>query len=505
MTIGVGYALYFPLMLYLSTRFSFAWALTIAVAVPGALLLNFARWLLGLRIGLAGGAIFLGLYQVFPTLAAFSGWNRGMVLLCLGVVTLWVLINLQNQALKRHAAKAVVLFAIVVVSGPARAAEIQVVLPAELAGKLLDRAPEAVVPQLTFETAQYEVRHEPTFFHVEVTCGFEAQRAGDTAALLFAEPVHLRNIRIETPEPDTIRPTTASNRIGLLVERPGRATLKVSYRAAITGHDGKKRVEVPLLIGPAAGVLLDSERPDLETLTGSIWSRTAQGQRVAYEIGVVGEERLVLEWRDHLADAALGTHEGTAATRDFYGIGLTQAQNLTVIASDGSCTHFAEFDLPAYHQDGFRLRLPPGVRLISVSIDGTEIAAPTVEDRLCQVRLPERLPRREAHRLSFHLVYPPVRLGFMGSLDLSLPGLFQTVGTLEWVVALPNGFETQVIASGLEAQKASVDLARFGDYGRVLKSHPYVYLGKTLAPPGTANVNLKYRQLVAGLSDPAVK
>jgi len=59
--------------------------------------------LLGSSLGLVGGAVFLGLYQVFPTLAAFAGWNRGMVLLCLGVVTLAVLINLQNRALKRNA------------------------------------------------------------------------------------------------------------------------------------------------------------------------------------------------------------------------------------------------------------------------------------------------------------------------------------------------------------------------------------------------------------------
>jgi hypothetical protein len=88
-TISAGYALYFPLILYLSSRFTFAVALALAAVVPGALLVNYARWLLGGKAGLLGGPLFLGLYQVFPTLAAFAGWNRGMVLLCLGVVTLW--------------------------------------------------------------------------------------------------------------------------------------------------------------------------------------------------------------------------------------------------------------------------------------------------------------------------------------------------------------------------------------------------------------------------------
>lgn len=103
LTIAAGYALYFPLILYLTANLSFAWALIIAIVVPGVLLVNYARWLVGGMLGLIGGVLFLGLYWVFPTLAALAGWNRGMVLLCLGVVTLAVLINLQNRALKHKA------------------------------------------------------------------------------------------------------------------------------------------------------------------------------------------------------------------------------------------------------------------------------------------------------------------------------------------------------------------------------------------------------------------
>ena len=55
MTIAAGYAIYFPLVLYLSARFSFAVALIIAFVVPGALLVNYARWLLGGKLGLLGG------------------------------------------------------------------------------------------------------------------------------------------------------------------------------------------------------------------------------------------------------------------------------------------------------------------------------------------------------------------------------------------------------------------------------------------------------------------
>ena len=147
------------------------------------------------------------------------------------------------------------------------------------------------------------------------------------------------------------------------------------------------------------------------------------------------------------------------------------------------------------------MRLPPKARLISVSVNGSEISAPALEDQLCRTRLPAREPQQSAHRLSYRIAYPPVRLGFVGLAELTLPEVFQTAGTLEWVVALPNGFDTQVISSGLETQKSPPNLDRFGDYGRILKSHPHIYLKKDLAPPGSVSLALKYRQLVAGMQE----
>ena len=67
------------------------------------------------------------------------------------------------------------------------------------------------------------------------------------------------------------------------------------------------------------------------------------------------------------------------------------------------------------------------------------------------------------------------------------------------MVALPNGFQAQVISSGLELQKVPPDLGRFGDYGRILKSHANTYLAKDLAPPGLVGLSLKYRQVVPGI------
>jgi len=133
---------------------------------------------------------------------------------------------------------------------------------------------------------------------------------------------------------------------------------------------------------------------------------------------------------------------------------------------------------------------------LSVQAAALSLSRPTVEDQLCRLRLPAREAQQTVHRLSFRIAYPPMRLGFVGTAELTLPEVFQTAGTLDWVVAVPGGFETQVVSSGLETQKTTPDLSRFGDYGRILKSQSHTYLAKTLAPPGPVRLSLKYRQLI---------
>ena len=168
------------------------------------------------------------------------------------------------------------------------------------------------------------------------------------------------------------------------------------------------------------------------------------------------------------------------------------------MGSEGSCTHFTELVLPSFQTGEFRMRLPKRAQLISVSAYGIEMQLPPLEDQVCRVRLPDRDARATGQRLSFRLAYPPVRLGFVGSVELGLPEVFQTIGTLSWVVALPTGFESQVISSGLEIQKGPPDLAGFGDYGRILKGNPTTWLTKDLAVPSPVSLNLRYRQSVAG-------
>jgi hypothetical protein len=517
-TIAAGYALYFPLMLYLSAHLSFVLALIIAAAVPGVLLLNYARWVVGGLMGAFGALAALLLYWVFPTLASFAGWNRGMVLLCLGVVTLWVLINLQNRALRRNATVAPLLAALCLpgLPGESMAADIQVVLPGEIAGRFLEtqRGASSVPAVVSFEPVQYSVLEETNDFLVEARVAFNCLRAGESTQPLFSEPVYLRDARVDSLETNLAGIVPITNRLALFVQHAGTGALWLAYRTPIERREGKERAQIPLLTGLPGNARLESPRSDLEILTGGLWDKTAEGTNTFYNLGTTGEGALVVEWNNHQnrAPRAVATPSAAAETataakpvrdqREFYGITLNHVRNLTVVSSDGSCTHFAEFEMPANSDEQFQMRLPPKARLISASVDGNEINSPTMEDQLCRVRLPPRDGRSSTRRLSFRIAYPPLRLGFIGTAEFTLPEFFQTAGTIEWVVALPNGFQTQVLSSGLETQSAPPDLAPFGEYGRILQQHPHTYLAKDLVPPGVVGLSLKYRQLVPGIYAP---
>jgi len=499
LTICAGYALYFPLILYLSTRFSFIVALAISVVVPGALLVNYARWLVGRKLGFAGVPVFLALFWVFPTLAAFAGWNRGLVLLCLGVVTLWVLIDLQNRALRRNVA-VIALAGLIAVQQSATPAEIQVLLPAELAGKPPEVKRENVLPLVAFQPADYRVREEANHFRVQARVPFTILRAGETPVPLFAVPVHLSESRIETDATNLAGIVNVTNTLGLFAEQAGAGVLELAYRVPVERREDKRRGQIPLLLVPSGNLRLESSRGALEILSCAVWGKTPSEKETVYEIGVAGEQALVVEWHDQsLNSSPPGGGKPIESVTDLYGIGLTRAQHLTVVNSDGSCTHFAEIEAPRLQADEFRMKLPANARLISVSVNGSEVGSPAVEGQMCSVKLPGREVERAANRLSFRIGYPSLKLGFMGTAELALPEVFQTSGAMEWTVALPTGFETQVIASALQNQRIAPDLGRFGDYGRILKSHALTFLAKDLVPPGLIGLSLKYRQVVPGV------
>lgn len=498
LTLSAGHALYFPLVVYLSARFSFAVALALAVAVPGGLLLNYARVQWGNRAGLVGGAFVLGLYQVFPTLAAFAGWNRGLVLLCLGLVTFAVLIHLQNRALRPTAVILAVLVGCLFPE-PARAGEVQVLLPAQLATGWLATNAAPPPPLLTFEPSNYRAVQRGEQFEVTASVPFRVLRPGETPVPLFGLAVHLRSQSVDADSAETAAFVTVSNRPSLLALKTGGGALHVTYRVPVELRDGRKRAEIPMMMSTAGEIRVETTRQQLQHLTGSLWSRQSAEDKFIHEFGVVGEDRLTLEWRDSEENAP---DNPPAGSHSLYGIGITLAQHLTVIGSDGSSTHFAEFDLPVVPDREFRLRLAPRTKLVSVSVNGAEVAAPPVEGLLCRLRLPESSPQRTCHRVSFRFAGEPVRLGFVGVTELALPETLLTAGSVRWTVALPAGFSTQILASGLETQKSPPDLARFGDYGRLVNPGASLHLAKELAPPGPVTLSLRYRQAVTVWDSP---
>src|SRR5207237_3016785 len=134
-------------------------------------------------------------------------------------------------------------------------------------------------------------------------------------------------------------------------------------------REGKQRAQIPLAVGWPGSVRMDSVRNDIEILSGTLWSKTNLDKMTIYDIGTAGAEALVLEWQERRGAAA----KAIAGSKEFYGIGLTRAQNLTIINSDSSCTHFAEFEIPVSQSEDFRIKLPAKSRLISVSVNGVEI------------------------------------------------------------------------------------------------------------------------------------
>ena len=61
--------------------------------------------------------------------------------------------------------------------------------------------------------------------------------------------MHLQEARFESPVSNLLQLVTVTNRLGLLAQRAGRGTLSLRYRVPIGHREGKKRAEIPLLVG----------------------------------------------------------------------------------------------------------------------------------------------------------------------------------------------------------------------------------------------------------------
>lgn len=513
LTLVVGYAIYFPLILYLSSRFSFTVALALSLLAPGALLVNYVRLQFGPVMGWIGAPVGLLLYQLFPTLAAFNGWNRGMVLLCLGLVTFWVLIQLQNASLRRNAIGmtaawlALVLMPSTTRAQIAQAAQAEVVLPANVRLTQQDSPRPPVEALVAFDPATYQIHDRTNYLEVRASLAFEVVQPGTLPLPLFTLPVHLNRRSLEPQSPENLMLILRSNRWALLAGARGRKTLSFEYQVPIESREGRVEAVVPLIHVGSGRIQLTTKRPGMQALTGKRWGQFVNESGIHQDLGVSGEEDLKLRFDAGSAEsgADAGVARPLASTQALYGIGIPQARHLTVVASDGSCTHFSELELPTTRSGEFLQRLPPGASLVSASINGVEIPSPTLVSNVCRFQLPHDPARVTPQKLSLRLALPRMELGFLGTLDLELPESDQTVGTLLWMIALPESFEVQMLSSGLETHKGTRDLSRFGDYGRILQNSPGIQLERTLAPPGRIRASLRYRHALAFATESAPK
>lgn len=500
LTVVAGHALYFPLILYLSARFSFPVALVLSVVIPGVLLMNFVRLQFGNGLGLAAAPAALFLYQVFPTLAAFNGWNRGMVLLCLGVVTFGVLIQLQNEAARRrHIAQVAAACALAMSLLPftGRAAEAQVLIPATVA---FAPNPSQAPPDtglIQFEPAIYHVRDATNHLRVRVEQRYRVVQPGKVALPLVARAVFLESFSLSATSGTNAAIVSLNQRPHLFTTAPGGGDFSLEYKVPLELQEGVPGARIPLLTTSPGSLELETRREEIQVSRGHVWEQRFTGTHFVHRIGVSDGEELTI--RMDAGPSAGNTPSRLGGANAIYGIGIARAHHLTVFASDGSCTHFAELDLSGVQARVVRQTLPSGAQLISAALGGVEIPAPTVVSNVCEFQIPAAASAPVGtgeRRLSLRLALPRMALGFMGDLQVQLPESGETVGSLNWSVAFPVGFQLQLVSSGLEPRKASAESNPFGDYGRIVKLVPTLELEKALVPPGPVQITLRYRQTI---------
>jgi hypothetical protein len=505
--VAAAYGLYFPLVLYLSVMLPFRWALAIAVLVPGLLLVNHARLLLGRRLGIPCAVIALLVYQLFPTLTAFAGWNRGLVLLCIGTVTLFVLAHLSNRSLRLQPAAA--LSACLMLPSPAS------VLGGGGGAHAHEPAnePAAVarepLPLVSLGIVEYHMRLEPRFVEVEASVPVQVLRPGDGPVRLFSDALYLREALL----PTFLRLAGTGPGLEVLVPGEGAGLVRLRYRVPVAVSGERLSASVPLARAPAGRVLFECDREGLEFQGASLWSSTTADGRTIHELGTSGGDRLEiasLATAERASPAAvepapeLAAELASAEARsDLYGIGIVAARHLTVVGSDGAALHFAAYSLPPSSGDAFELVLPAGAGVLSATVDGLEVERPLVVDGALRIPLDVRPEGRGPHEVALRIDLGRLPLGFLGTLELELPRPAATTGEVSWAIALPTDFVTRVLTSGLDPVAGAGDVESFGEYGRALRTLEPVHLSKSLAPARRIACSLRYHQRIAGVTEPA--
>jgi hypothetical protein len=497
------YGYYFPLLLYLNARYPFHWAFIIAFCASSAILLNYARFLLGFKKGVLGGLCLLGLFQVVPTLMAFARWDRGMCLLSLSAFTLFVLVDMQTQKLKERissgALAACALFPPLVGMPEFPAPLFAVPVVAESAAETQEPPPKESV--LFRGEAYYEAKVLGGTVKVLARMPVKASAALSTREFLLPTVTALKTRDL----PEFLRVTVDSAGAWIRAEKSGVGEVCCLYEAATTSSAQRTKCRVSLYDNSEGKVRFESPHQNVRFSNAVVLSKEVLDGMTIFELSVHGGSAFEATW--DLKAGSGGNPDDSGAIQRSAGTGLYELDivnscHLTIIEADGAVLHFAQFTITNESKlTELSLTIPPGSEITSVSIDGIESTPPVHHEGSCTVPL-GNAPRSGKDRLvELRIRLAPVTLAFRGRCTLQLPKTVGTEKQVEWAIATPDDFEVEVRSGGFKPMREWRSQPRFGDYGTILEGTNLLTMSAALMPARPMSLELLYEQIIPGFTD----
>jgi hypothetical protein len=347
-------------------------------------------------------------------------------------------------------------------------------------------------PIVLLGPATGEVELHPTFAEACVRIPLVVHRPGEPGIALFSQPVHLRSV---TP-PDFVFLENKDARPSLLPISAGRGELGLTIRSPIERKGDRMSTTLPLPRDCVTQLKIRTPQAGLQMEGAALWERSGDAQKgFVHELSSAGAPSVTLSWSD-----APGSPEATPGS-PLHGMSMLSSRHLTVINTDGSCTHAADYVLAGAFGRPFVLALPPGAAVVSGSLDGVALDPATLRGSPLSIAVPESPQHRAEHQLSLSLSCAPVHLGFLGHLTLSLPDPSAITGNLSWNIAVPPGYRVQTLSGGLDMNREPVTLDVYGTFGEALRDHTLISLRRALVPAQPVAVRLRYRQALPGFND----
>ncbi|HIF40292.1 MAG TPA: hypothetical protein EYQ74_04255 [Planctomycetes bacterium] len=496
------YAYYFPLLLYLNANYAFHWAFIIAFVASSAILLNYARFLLGFKKGVLGGLCLLGLFQVVPTLMAFARWDRGMCLLSLSAITLFVIVDLQTQKLKKRLTSGA-LAACAIFPPLTPLQDIRVSLPAELLVVETPAEPATPEPEegmFIRGVVRYEAKVRAGIVEVQAHMPVEVTAARSTPELLLPAATYLRSITL----PEQLQMKVAPSGISVSASGKCQGEIWCTYGAVSKTSAKSTTCKIPLFDSSVGWVQFESPIPNVRFTNAIIWSKKIVGGKTVYELAVSGKNSFEATWNlkpelgsEAVIEMPVVPTEGTGV----YGLDVADSRHLTIIEADGEVLHFSQFTITRDSTlKELAMTIPAGSTVTSVSVDGVESASPSIADEICTVPLGDAPKPGRDRLVELRIRSNPVSLAFMGQCKLNLPRAKGTERHIEWAIATPEDFEVSVLSGGFRPAREWKSRTRFGTYGSVLEDKRLVSVDAVLVPFRPMHLELSYKQAIPGFT-----